>query len=195
MQSSYKNKFGLFYLCILLFCYIFLDWNVIWAFYFLLNIRFGLPDSRRHGESICLSPCNTLAAVTDDFGRVILLDVARGIAIRMWKGISLQNIQKESGFSFYPSCWATWSSFSFWLIKLFTYSFMFMLCFRFWTWTQISNTWSSCPVDVSFKSDQLLGTFNLFPFSLSIPEFSFLPLLHSFHFSRLYLSEMFSSNL
>ncbi|KAG8518205.1 Rab3 GTPase-activating protein non-catalytic subunit, partial [Galemys pyrenaicus] len=44
--------------------------------------RFGLPDSRRHGERICLSPCNTLAAVTDDFGRVILLDVARGIAIR-----------------------------------------------------------------------------------------------------------------
>ncbi|XP_011896044.1 PREDICTED: rab3 GTPase-activating protein non-catalytic subunit isoform X3 [Cercocebus atys] len=51
-----------------------------------LAVRFGLPDSRRHGESICLSPCNTLAAVTDDFGRVILLDVARGIAIRMWKG-------------------------------------------------------------------------------------------------------------
>eukprot|EP00070_Physeter_catodon_P037251 XP_028344145.1 rab3 GTPase-activating protein non-catalytic subunit isoform X3 [Physeter catodon] len=51
-----------------------------------LAVRFGLPDSRRHGESICLSPCNTLAAVTDDFGRIILLDVARGIAIRMWKG-------------------------------------------------------------------------------------------------------------
>nr|XP_004670175.2 rab3 GTPase-activating protein non-catalytic subunit [Jaculus jaculus] len=51
-----------------------------------LAVRFGLPDSRRRGESICLSPCNTLAAVTDDFGRVILLDVARGIAIRMWKG-------------------------------------------------------------------------------------------------------------
>ncbi|KAF0044808.1 hypothetical protein F2P81_003966 [Scophthalmus maximus] len=48
--------------------------------------RFGLPDSRRHGESICLSPCNTLAGVTDDFGRVTLLDLARGIAIRMWKG-------------------------------------------------------------------------------------------------------------
>ncbi|EMP31169.1 Rab3 GTPase-activating protein non-catalytic subunit, partial [Chelonia mydas] len=48
--------------------------------------RFGLPDSRRHGESICLSPCNTLAAVTDDFGRVLLLDVTRGLAIRMWKG-------------------------------------------------------------------------------------------------------------
>ncbi|KAG9347341.1 hypothetical protein JZ751_004908 [Albula glossodonta] len=51
-----------------------------------LAVRFGLPDSRRHGESICLSPCYTLAAVTDDFGRVTLLDVARGIAIRMWKG-------------------------------------------------------------------------------------------------------------
>ncbi|KAM4542363.1 rab3 GTPase-activating protein non-catalytic subunit isoform 2-T2 [Odontesthes bonariensis] len=51
-----------------------------------LGIRFGLPDSRRHGESICLSPCNTLAGVTDDFGRVTLLDLARGFAIRMWKG-------------------------------------------------------------------------------------------------------------
>uniref|UniRef100_A0A8C9VNE4 RAB3 GTPase activating protein subunit 2 (non-catalytic) n=1 Tax=Scleropages formosus TaxID=113540 RepID=A0A8C9VNE4_SCLFO len=51
-----------------------------------LAVRFGLPDSRRHGESICLSPCNTLAGVTDDFGRVTLLDVGRGIAIRMWKG-------------------------------------------------------------------------------------------------------------
>ncbi|XP_047677207.1 rab3 GTPase-activating protein non-catalytic subunit isoform X2 [Tachysurus fulvidraco] len=51
-----------------------------------LPIRFGLPDSRRHGESICLSPCNTMAGVTDDFGRVTLLDVVRGIAIRMWKG-------------------------------------------------------------------------------------------------------------
>ncbi|KAF7704827.1 hypothetical protein HF521_021899 [Silurus meridionalis] len=51
-----------------------------------LPVRFGLPDSRRHGESICLSPCNTMAGVTDDFGRVTLLDVGRGIAIRMWKG-------------------------------------------------------------------------------------------------------------
>ncbi|RXN29768.1 rab3 GTPase-activating non-catalytic subunit-like isoform X1 [Labeo rohita] len=51
-----------------------------------LPVRFGLPDSRRHGETICLSPCNTMAGVTDDFGRVTLLDVARGIAIRMWKG-------------------------------------------------------------------------------------------------------------
>ncbi|KAJ7341059.1 hypothetical protein JRQ81_004749 [Phrynocephalus forsythii] len=51
-----------------------------------LAVRFGIPDSRRHGERICLSPCNSLAAVTDDFGRVILLDVTRGISVRMWKG-------------------------------------------------------------------------------------------------------------
>lgn len=54
--------------------------------HFSSSSRFGLPDSRRHGESICLSPCNTLAGVTDDFGRVTLLDLARGICIRMWKG-------------------------------------------------------------------------------------------------------------
>ena len=59
--------------------------------------RFGLPDSRRHGESICLSPCNTLAGVTDDFGRVTLLDVARGIAIRMWKGEEEEEEGGEEG--------------------------------------------------------------------------------------------------
>ncbi|KAK5603609.1 hypothetical protein CRENBAI_003759 [Crenichthys baileyi] len=67
-----------------------------------LGIRFGLPDSRRHGESICLSPCNTLAGVTDDFGRVALLDLARGITIRMWKGyrdaqLGWLQVQEERG--------------------------------------------------------------------------------------------------
>lgn len=60
---------------------------------FPLSSRFGLPDSRRHGETICLSPCNTLAGVTDDFGRVTLLDLARGISIRMWKGE--ENIERK----------------------------------------------------------------------------------------------------
>lgn len=74
-----------------------------------LGIRFGLPDSRRHGESICLSPCNTLAAVTDDFGRVTLLDLARGIAIRMWKGYRdaqlgwLQVPEERGDWDFSPS--------------------------------------------------------------------------------------------
>ncbi|XP_047200713.1 rab3 GTPase-activating protein non-catalytic subunit isoform X2 [Girardinichthys multiradiatus] len=67
-----------------------------------LGIRFGLPDSRRHGESICLSPCNTLAGVTDDFGRVTLLDLTRGITIRMWKGyrdaqLGWLQVQEERG--------------------------------------------------------------------------------------------------
>ncbi|MEQ2250719.1 hypothetical protein ILYODFUR_003749 [Ilyodon furcidens] len=67
-----------------------------------LGIRFGLPDSRRHGESICLSPCNTLAGVTDDFGRVALLDLTRGITIRMWKGyrdaqLGWLQVQEERG--------------------------------------------------------------------------------------------------
>lgn len=73
--------------------------------------RFGIPDSRRHGEKICLSPCNTLAAVTDDFGRVILLDVTRGLAIRMWKGMILyvniaSNVLQNSMASYFQ----TWNS-------------------------------------------------------------------------------------
>ncbi|XP_059162199.1 rab3 GTPase-activating protein non-catalytic subunit-like [Physella acuta] len=51
-----------------------------------LPLRFGLPDQRRAGEKIMLSPCNNYAATTDSFGRVILIDVQRGMAVRMWKG-------------------------------------------------------------------------------------------------------------
>ncbi|WAR19500.1 RBGPR-like protein [Mya arenaria] len=48
--------------------------------------RFGLPDQRRAGLCVSLSPNNTYAATTDSFGRVILIDVAQGVAARMWKG-------------------------------------------------------------------------------------------------------------
>ncbi|GBM87791.1 Rab3 GTPase-activating protein non-catalytic subunit, partial [Araneus ventricosus] len=51
-----------------------------------LPLRFGLYDKRRQGTSIYLSPNKCLAAVTDAFGRVILFDVFKGIAVRMWKG-------------------------------------------------------------------------------------------------------------
>lgn len=51
-----------------------------------LPLRFGLPDKRRLGESIVLSPNNSYAATTDSYGRVILIDVQRGIGVRMWKG-------------------------------------------------------------------------------------------------------------
>ncbi|XP_061163319.1 rab3 GTPase-activating protein non-catalytic subunit-like isoform X1 [Saccostrea echinata] len=48
--------------------------------------RFGLPDKRRQGDNIYLSPNNNYVATTDSFGRVILVDVERGTAVRMWKG-------------------------------------------------------------------------------------------------------------
>lgn len=48
--------------------------------------RFGLQDYRRNGESIIIAPGNNLAATTDSFGRVILFDVFKGIAIRIFKG-------------------------------------------------------------------------------------------------------------
>ncbi|XP_052275243.1 rab3 GTPase-activating protein non-catalytic subunit-like isoform X3 [Dreissena polymorpha] len=51
-----------------------------------LPLRFGLPDQRREGLCVSLSPNNTYAVTTDSFGRVILIDIAQGIAIRMWKG-------------------------------------------------------------------------------------------------------------
>uniref|UniRef100_UPI00358E2FD6 rab3 GTPase-activating protein non-catalytic subunit-like n=1 Tax=Myxine glutinosa TaxID=7769 RepID=UPI00358E2FD6 len=67
-----------------------------------LPVRFGLPDSRRCGESITLSPCNTLAAITDEFGRVTILDLQRGLAVRMWKGyrdaqVGWIQVTEESG--------------------------------------------------------------------------------------------------
>lgn len=40
----------------------------------------------RLGLNICLSPNRRLAAITDDFGRVILFDMENCIAIRIWKG-------------------------------------------------------------------------------------------------------------
>ena len=49
--------------------------------------RFGLPDVRRHGDSIVVAPGLRLAASTDSFGRVTLIDVNRGVAVRMWKGM------------------------------------------------------------------------------------------------------------
>lgn len=50
------------------------------------TVRFGLPDSRRHGNSITLAPNGRLAVTTDDFGRVMLLDAKKAIVVRLWKG-------------------------------------------------------------------------------------------------------------
>lgn len=51
-----------------------------------LPSRFGLQDYRRNGETIIVSPANNLAATTDSFGRVVLFDVLKGVAIRIFKG-------------------------------------------------------------------------------------------------------------
>ena len=51
-----------------------------------LIVRFGLPDARRHGNSITLAPNGRLAVTTDDFGRVMLLDAKKAIVVRLWKG-------------------------------------------------------------------------------------------------------------
>ncbi|PFX27196.1 Rab3 GTPase-activating protein non-catalytic subunit [Stylophora pistillata] len=51
-----------------------------------LPVRFGLPDTRRRGTSITLAPNGRLAVTTDDFGRVMLLDVKKTIVVRIWKG-------------------------------------------------------------------------------------------------------------
>lgn len=51
-----------------------------------LTARFGLYDKRRIGEQVALSPDFKMAATTDSFGRVVLLDAIRGCAVRMWKG-------------------------------------------------------------------------------------------------------------
>ena len=51
-----------------------------------VTARHGMHDKRRDGESVTLSPDGHMAAVTDSFGRVMLLDVMRGVAVRIWKG-------------------------------------------------------------------------------------------------------------
>ncbi|XP_076069479.1 rab3 GTPase activating protein [Oratosquilla oratoria] len=47
--------------------------------------RWSLPD-KRVGLTIQLSNSRRLAAVSDDFGRITVVDVNRGVALKMWKG-------------------------------------------------------------------------------------------------------------
>ncbi|KAJ6631749.1 Rab3 GTPase-activating protein regulatory subunit [Pseudolycoriella hygida] len=51
-----------------------------------MSLRFGVCDYQRTGISIWLSPNSQLAAVTDNLGRIILIDCFKGIALRVWKG-------------------------------------------------------------------------------------------------------------
>lgn len=43
-------------------------------------------DKERYATSIVSSPDKRLAAVTDDFGRVLLIDVTNWLVVRVWKG-------------------------------------------------------------------------------------------------------------
>ena len=49
--------------------------------------RFGLADDLREALSVSVSPNQRLAAINDSLGRVILVDLNQGIAVRVWKGI------------------------------------------------------------------------------------------------------------
>ncbi|KAK4305761.1 hypothetical protein Pmani_022352 [Petrolisthes manimaculis] len=51
-----------------------------------LPYRWSIPDKKRIGMTVSLASGRRLAAVTDDFGRVTLVDVQRGVTLRMWKG-------------------------------------------------------------------------------------------------------------
>ena len=48
--------------------------------------KFGLADALREALTVVLSPNEKLAAVTDSLGRITLVDIYKGIAVRVWKG-------------------------------------------------------------------------------------------------------------
>jgi hypothetical protein len=51
-----------------------------------LAIKWGMSDPQRTIQSIILDPTGRLAAATDAFGRVLLIDTVDNIVVRMWKG-------------------------------------------------------------------------------------------------------------
>lgn len=51
-----------------------------------MGCRFGLCDLRRTGSSVILSPDRRVAATSDALGRVMLIDVHKGVAFRIFKG-------------------------------------------------------------------------------------------------------------
>ncbi|XP_071454770.1 rab3 GTPase-activating protein non-catalytic subunit [Hetaerina americana] len=51
-----------------------------------MECRFGLCDSLRVGGNIVMSQNRRLSAITDNLGRIILMDNIKGIAVRLWKG-------------------------------------------------------------------------------------------------------------
>ncbi|XP_067624272.1 rab3 GTPase-activating protein non-catalytic subunit isoform X2 [Eurosta solidaginis] len=52
----------------------------------LMRTRCRFYDGKRDGYTIVLAPNGRLAAVTDSLDRVVLVDMQRGIVLRVWKG-------------------------------------------------------------------------------------------------------------
>jgi len=51
-----------------------------------LSYKWTINDTQRHILSIIRDPSGRLAATTDGFGRVLLVDAIQSLVIRMWKG-------------------------------------------------------------------------------------------------------------
>ena len=51
-----------------------------------VEARYSFYDARRIATAVAVSASGRSAALTDNFGRVILLDCASGLVVRMWKG-------------------------------------------------------------------------------------------------------------
>lgn len=52
----------------------------------MLRTRCRFHDGKRDGYTIALAPNGQLAAVTDNLDRVVLVDLRRGVLLRVWKG-------------------------------------------------------------------------------------------------------------
>uniref|UniRef100_A0A0A1WZV5 Rab3 GTPase-activating protein regulatory subunit n=1 Tax=Zeugodacus cucurbitae TaxID=28588 RepID=A0A0A1WZV5_ZEUCU len=52
----------------------------------LMRTRSKFYDGKRDGYTIALAPNGQLAAVTDNLDRVVLVDLQRGVLLRVWKG-------------------------------------------------------------------------------------------------------------
>lgn len=52
----------------------------------LMGCRFGLSDSNRSANSIILTPNQKIAAISDSLGRVIIIDIEKGVALKILKG-------------------------------------------------------------------------------------------------------------
>lgn len=51
-----------------------------------MGLRFGLSDLRRTATQVVLCPNKKLAAISDNLGRVLLVDAFKGVILKVFKG-------------------------------------------------------------------------------------------------------------